>query len=126
MNRRTFLNTFGLGALALAGGFLVDGFFRQLSAATDDVLVYPHLVKVRLMGPEGKLTAPVEVPKVIKTDAEWKKQLTSDQYGIARGKGTEAAFCGIFYDNHKDGIYHCICCNLPLFTSDTKFDSGTG
>ena len=64
--------------------------------------------------------------KIIKTDEEWKKQLTPEQYRIARGKGTEPAFCGVFYDNHKEGVYHCICCDLPLFASSTKFDSGTG
>lgn len=64
--------------------------------------------------------------KIIKTDEEWKKQLTEEQYRITRGKGTERAFCGVFYDNHKEGIYHCICCDLPLFESGAKFDSGTG
>jgi len=64
--------------------------------------------------------------KIIKTDEEWRKQLTPEQYQIARGKGTERAFCGIFYDNHKTGVYHCICCDLPLFNSGAKFDSGTG
>jgi peptide methionine sulfoxide reductase msrA/msrB len=64
--------------------------------------------------------------KIIKTDEEWKKQLTPEQYQIARGKGTERAFCGVFYDNHKDGTYNCICCDLPLFSSNSKFDSGTG
>jgi peptide methionine sulfoxide reductase msrA/msrB len=64
--------------------------------------------------------------KIIKTDEEWKKQLTEEQYRIARGKGTERAFCGVFYDNHKDGTYNCICCDLPLFSSNAKFDSGTG
>ena len=64
--------------------------------------------------------------KIIKTDEEWKKQLTPEQYRIARGKGTEPAFCGVFYDNHKEGVYHCICCDLPLFASSSKFDSGTG
>jgi methionine-R-sulfoxide reductase len=66
------------------------------------------------------------VPKVIKTEAEWQRQLTAEQYQVARGKGTERAFCGAFYDNHKPGVYHCVCCDLPLFTSATKFDSGTG
>jgi methionine-R-sulfoxide reductase len=66
------------------------------------------------------------MPKVVKTDAEWRKQLTSEQYDITRDKSTEPAFCGAFYDNHKEGIYHCVCCNLPLFASDAKFDSGTG
>jgi peptide methionine sulfoxide reductase msrA/msrB len=64
--------------------------------------------------------------KIIKTDEEWKKQLTDEQYRIARGKGTERAFCGVFYDNHKEGVYHCICCDLPLFASGAKFESGTG
>ena len=64
--------------------------------------------------------------KIIKSDEEWQKQLTSEQYQIARGKGTEPAFCGVFYDNHQEGVYHCICCDLPLFASGAKFDSGTG
>ena len=64
--------------------------------------------------------------KIIKTDAEWKKQLTEEQYRITRGKGTERAFCGVFYDNHKEGTYNCVCCDLPLFASKAKFDSGTG
>jgi len=64
--------------------------------------------------------------KIIKTDEEWKKQLTDEQFRITRGKGTERAFCGVFYDNHKEGIYHCICCDLPLFASGAKFESGTG
>ena len=66
------------------------------------------------------------VPRVIKTDAEWRKQLTPEQYQIARAKGTERAFCGAFFDNKKPGVYYCVCCGLPLFTSETKFDSGTG
>jgi peptide methionine sulfoxide reductase msrA/msrB len=64
--------------------------------------------------------------KIVKTDEEWRKQLTPEQYRIARGKGTEPAFCGVFYDNHQDGIYHCLCCDLPLFASSAKFNSGTG
>ena len=64
--------------------------------------------------------------KIIKSEEEWKKQLTPEQYRITRGKGTERAFCGVFHDNHRDGVYHCICCDLPLFRSNAKFDSGTG
>jgi peptide methionine sulfoxide reductase msrA/msrB len=64
--------------------------------------------------------------KIIKTEEEWKKQLTDEEFRITRGKGTERAFCGVFYDNHKEGVYHCICCDLPLFASRAKFDSGTG
>jgi peptide methionine sulfoxide reductase msrA/msrB len=64
--------------------------------------------------------------KIIKTDEEWQNQLTPEQYRITRDKGTERAFCGVFYDNHQDGVYHCVCCDLPLFASKAKFESGTG
>jgi methionine-S-sulfoxide reductase/methionine-R-sulfoxide reductase len=83
-------------------------------------------VPVRLLDESGRLTAVTNVPVVVKTDAEWKKQLTPEQYKIARAKGTEPAFCGAFFDNHKPGVYYCVCCDLPLFTSSAKFDSGTG
>ncbi len=64
--------------------------------------------------------------KIVKTDAEWKALLTEEQYRITRRKGTEAPFCGAFYDHKKPGTYHCVCCDLPLFSADSKFISGTG
>lgn len=64
--------------------------------------------------------------KVIKTDEEWKKQLTPEQYEVARKKGTERAFSGRYYKTHDAGMYHCVCCGNPLFSSETKFESGTG
>ncbi len=69
---------------------------------------------------------PVRKDKVVKSEAEWRKILTPVQYQILRGKGTEAAFCGKFYDHKQAGVYNCAGCNLPLFSSDHKFDSGTG
>jgi methionine-R-sulfoxide reductase len=86
----------------------------------------PQNVIVRLLDDNGTLGAATNSLKVVKTDAEWEKQLTSNQYRIARAKGTEPAFCGAFYDQKKPGVYYCICCGLPLFTSDSKFHSGTG
>jgi len=64
--------------------------------------------------------------KVTKTDQEWKKQLTDEQFYVARKKGTEPAFTGQYCDMHEDGVYRCVCCGEELFRSDAKFDSGTG
>lgn len=64
--------------------------------------------------------------KVVKTAAEWRKQLTPMQYKVARLKATEPAFSGAYWNSAKTGIYHCVCCDEPLFDSKTKFDSGTG
>ena len=64
--------------------------------------------------------------KVIKTDDEWKQLLTAEQFKVARKKGTERAFSGIYWNNHEEGIYRCVCCDLDLFSSAHKFESGTG
>jgi peptide-methionine (R)-S-oxide reductase len=67
-----------------------------------------------------------KIANITKTDEEWRKQLTPEQYEVARRKGTEPAFTGKYWDNHEAGMYRCACCGSPLFDSDTKFDSGTG
>ncbi len=64
--------------------------------------------------------------KVAKSETEWQKELTQEQFRIARKKGTEQAFTGEYWNNHEDGVYRCICCGAELFRSDTKFDSGSG
>ena len=83
-------------------------------------------VKVKVYDKAGALVGPVESPKVVKSDAEWQKLLSPEQYQIARGKGTERPFCGLLLDNKREGVYACVCCGLPLFGSDHKFESGTG
>ena len=65
-------------------------------------------------------------PKISKTEAEWRQLLTPEQYRVAREQGTEPAFSGPYWDEHDDGLYSCVCCDEPLFRSETKFDSGTG
>ena len=84
------------------------------------------MIHVKVFNREGQLVGPIEMPRVEKSDAEWRAQLTPEQFQIARGKGTERPFCGTLLDNKKSGIYTCICCRLPLFSSDAKFNSGTG
>ena len=83
-------------------------------------------MKVKVFNRQGELVGPVEVAKVVKTDAEWRQQLTPSQFQVARGKGTEQAFCGTLLDNKRTGVYSCVCCDLPLFASIFKFNSGTG
>lgn len=65
-------------------------------------------------------------PKVVKTDAEWRHALSSDEFDVTRRADTERAFSGAYYNNHEPGLYRCVCCANALFSSDTKFDSGTG
>jgi peptide methionine sulfoxide reductase msrA/msrB len=84
------------------------------------------MVRVHVFNRAGQLVGPVESPRVEMSDAEWRKRLTPDQYEIARGKGTERPFCGTLLDNKMQGVYACVCCRLPLFSSDGKFNSGTG
>jgi peptide-methionine (R)-S-oxide reductase len=83
-------------------------------------------VKLVLFGGDRKPKGTIAVNKIVKTDAEWRKELSPNEYAVTRKKGTEPAFTGEYWDNHKPGMYRCVCCGTALFRSDEKFDSGTG
>ena len=83
-------------------------------------------VSVKVFNSAGELVGPLDLPRVEKSAAEWRAQLTEEQFRVARAQGTERPFCGTLLDNKAHGVYACVCCNLPLFASDAKFESGTG
>jgi peptide-methionine (R)-S-oxide reductase len=118
MDRRAFLSTafsrFGVLGLAVTGGLPSFGFGNK------------GFVKLVDFSDSGERKGVVQEERVRKTDAEWKKQLTPEQFEVARRAGTERPFSGKYWNNHEHGIYRCICCDNALFSSDTKFESGTG
>lgn len=124
MNRRTWLKLAGIGVIGAWTGLGCGADTQADGPATKEASM--KNVKVKVFNSKGELVGPIEMPKVVKTDEQWQAQLAPDVYKIARSKGTERAFCGNLYDNHKNGVYTCVCCKLPLFSSNSKFDSGTG
>ncbi len=83
-------------------------------------------VTLALFTSAGRRKGTIEVDKIVKTDAEWRKELSPGEYAVTRKGGTEPAFTGLYWKNHERGMYHCVCCGTALFRSDDKFDSGTG
>lgn len=83
-------------------------------------------VKLAEFTASGQAQGVVEVEKVEKSDTEWRRQLTPEQYEVTRHAGTERAFTGKYWNNHDHGVYRCVACGNALFSSDTKFESGTG
>ncbi|MCE5306084.1 MAG: peptide-methionine (R)-S-oxide reductase MsrB [Acidobacteriales bacterium] len=75
---------------------------------------------------KGRRTGEAQMEKVVKTDEEWRRRLSPDEFEVARKQGTERPFTGQLNKNHADGVYRCACCGTALFDSKTKFDSGTG
>ena len=116
MNRRSFLYA---GAAMVLSPRIFHNELSWLGAAPANVRIVDFDARGHRLGVK-------EVEKIKKTDAEWRQQLTPEQYEVTRRKGTERAFTGRFHANHADGIYHCVCCGTALFDSKTKFDSGTG
>lgn len=111
-----------MAGLSLAEWLMNPTFSFAEANSSDD----KDTVKVIRYGDSGEKLGPVLVKKVHKTDAEWKQQLTSLQFEVTRKDGTERAFTGEYYNLHDKGLYRCVCCGNALFSSDTKFESGTG
>lgn len=95
---------------------------RTMKSAKGKPQVKTSLIRVYSVQQKGF----VMTEKIHKTDAEWKQQLTPEQYDVTRNKGTERAFTGKYWNIHGKGMYQCVCCGNDLFSSDNKFDSGTG
>jgi len=108
VNRRSLLTS------AIAAAF----FPRRARAAES--------VEIESFDAAGKSLGVSRVGKVVKTDAEWRAQLSALAYDVTRREGTERAFTGPWWDAHEDGLFRCVCCDTALFDSKTKYDSGTG
>jgi peptide-methionine (R)-S-oxide reductase len=123
-SRRKFLAALG----GVSGGSLLFWCLRRgLSiAAVRAADTHSGPVKIVQFSDDGKRLDVVTLPKVIKSDEEWRKLLDPEQYQVTRHAATERAFQNAYFNNHERGLYRCICCSTPLFSSDTKFESGTG
>jgi peptide-methionine (R)-S-oxide reductase len=118
-DRRRFLT---VGLTFLAANTIVGKIFAAGPAA----LAANAPVLIENFSAAGKSEGVESVAKVVKTDAEWRGQLTPIEYQVSRQAGTEVPYTGQYEGNHADGIYRCICCDTALYDSRTKFDSGTG
>jgi peptide-methionine (R)-S-oxide reductase len=125
LGRRTFL--VGCGAAIAGFAWWRSERWGPTQAAAEPIPAGPpKMVTIVEFTDGGERKGPVSVPKIQKSDAEWKKQLSPDSYEVARREGTERPFSGDLLNIHDKGVFRCICCDTALFTSDTKFDSGTG
>ncbi len=119
LNRRQFLTK----TLIMLGGV---GFVERLNWPISAYAKSSHTVEIIQFSDSGENLGPVRVPEIHKSGAEWRRQLTPQQFEVTRGGATERAFTGEYDKLYDRGLYRCVCCDNALYTSDTKFDSGTG
>ena len=123
MDRRTFL---AVSLTGIAGMGVV--FYRDLFPSESDIPPAgpPETVSIVEFSDSGIRLGLREVPQILKSARDWRRQLTYSAFRVTRRAGTELAFSGAYWNLHAKGLYRCICCDTALFSSDTKFESGTG
>ena len=120
LSRRTFM-------VAAAGGAAYWAWHAtHFGAGTVFAAGAPAMVTIVEFDASGKKTGKITVPRIEKPDSEWKQLLSPISYEVTRHEGTERAYSGATWNLHEHGIFRCICCDTALFSSETKFDSGTG
>jgi peptide-methionine (R)-S-oxide reductase len=121
--RRAFLLSGGMAAAAIAAWSLHPASSPTTASSQSGPA---SEVSIAEFSSSGVATGTIRVPKIVKSNAEWKRQLSGNAFDIARRADTEMAYTGSYWNLHQRGIFRCICCDTALFSSETKFDSGTG
>ncbi|HJT89728.1 MAG TPA: peptide-methionine (R)-S-oxide reductase MsrB [Bryobacteraceae bacterium] len=120
-SRRVFL------FMPLTAAALLASFYRKERKMPDPTVSGTGAeVEITTFADNGQREGTMHVGQIVKSDAEWRKELTSDEFAVTRQKGTEHAFTGRYWNNHEVGLYRCVCCGTALFRSQEKFESGTG
>jgi peptide-methionine (R)-S-oxide reductase len=123
MDRRAFFRI----TASLAGGLVLWHYWTKEPVQANPIYSGPpKIVKIVLFTDAGVKEKEVSIPQVLKSDEEWRKQLTPDQFEVTRNAGTERPYSGALLEVHDQGVFRCICCDTALFNSNTKFESGTG
>jgi peptide-methionine (R)-S-oxide reductase len=123
VTRRAFLLSGGVAVAAIATWSLRSVGPAPMASAPSGPIPDVTIVE---FSDSGVPMGAVRVPKIVKSETEWRRQLSANAFDITRRADTEMAYTGSYWNFHKQGIFRCVCCNTALFSSDTKFDSGTG